>query len=45
VKGILSHNLDLEGQLIPVQLPPARTFSRQANELVGGSLVEVATWN
>ena len=44
VKGILSHNLDLENQSIPVQLPPARTFSRQADELVG-SLLEVATWN
>jgi hypothetical protein len=44
VKGILSHNLDLENQPIPVQLPPARTFSRQAGELVG-SLVEVAAWN
>lgn len=44
VKGILSHNLDLESQPIPVQLPPAHTFSRQADELVG-SLVEVATWN
>ena len=44
VKGILIHNLDLENQAIPLQLPPAHTFSRQANELVG-SLAEVATWN
>lgn len=44
VKGILIHNLDLENQSIQVQLPPAHTFSRQADELVG-SLVEVATWN
>jgi transposase len=44
VKGILNHNLDLENQVIPVQLPLAHTFSRHADELVG-SLVEVVTWN
>jgi hypothetical protein len=44
VKGILSHNLDLENQPIRAQLPPAHTFSRQADELVG-SLAEVAAWN
>jgi transposase len=44
VKGILSHNLDLENQPVQVQLPPAHTFSRQADELVG-DLVEVAAWN
>ena len=44
VKGILSHNLDLENQAVPVQLLPAHTFSRQADELVG-ALAEVATWN
>jgi transposase len=44
VKGILKQNLDQEGQPIPVQLPPAHTFSRQPDELVG-ALAEVATWN
>lgn len=44
VKGILKHNLDQEGQPIPVQLPPANTFSRPPDELVG-ALAEVAKWN
>jgi transposase len=44
VKGILKNNLDQESQPIPVQIPPAHTFSRPADELVG-TLVEVAGWN
>jgi hypothetical protein len=44
VKGILSHNLDLENQPVPVQLPPAHTFSREVDEMVG-ALAEVAGWN
>jgi transposase len=44
VKGILKQNLDQESQPIPIQLPPAHAFSRQADELVG-ALAEVPTWN
>jgi hypothetical protein len=44
VKNILKHNLDQQEAPIPVQLSPALTFSRQAEELVGG-LVEVERWN
>jgi transposase len=44
VKNILKHNLDQESRSIPVQIPPANTFSRPADELVG-ALAEVATWN
>jgi len=43
VKGILKQNLDQESQPIPVQIPPAHTFSRQPNEMVG-ALAEVPTW-
>jgi transposase len=44
VKGILKQNLDQAAPLIPVQLPPALTFSRMSDELVG-ALAEVQTWN
>ena len=44
VKGILKHNLDQESQPIPVHIPPANTFSRPPDELVG-ALAEVAKWN
>jgi hypothetical protein len=44
VKGILKQNLDQEDPPIPVQIPSARTFSRQPEELVG-ALAEVPTWN
>jgi transposase len=44
VKGILKKNLDQEDAPIPVQLPPANTFSRQPDELVG-ALAEVTPWN
>ncbi|MDD5369754.1 MAG: hypothetical protein PHQ40_11760 [Anaerolineaceae bacterium] len=44
VKGILKQNLDQEGPAIPVQLPPAHTFSRAPDEMVG-ALAEVAAWN
>jgi len=43
VKGILKQNLDQESQPIPVQIPPAHTFSRQPDEIVG-ALAEVPTW-
>jgi hypothetical protein len=44
VKAILKQNLDQAGQPIPIQLPPAHTFSRQPDEMVG-ALAEVPTWN
>ena len=44
VKGILKQNLDQAGQSILIQLPPAHTFSRQPDEMVG-ALAEVVTWN
>jgi transposase len=44
VKNILKHHLDQQEAPIPIQLAPALTFSRQAQELVGG-LVEVERWN
>ena len=44
VKNILKQNLDQAGQPIPIQLPPALTFSRPADEMVG-TLAEVPTWN
>jgi hypothetical protein len=43
VKGILKQNLDQESQPIPVQIPPAHTFSRQPDEMMG-TLAEVAAW-
>ncbi len=44
VKGILKQNLEQEDQPISVQIPVARTFSRQLEELVG-TLAESPTWN
>jgi hypothetical protein len=44
VKRILVQRLELEPAPIPVELPPARTFARQASELVG-ALAEVFPWN
>jgi transposase len=44
VKGILKHNLDQADRPTPIQLPPAQTFSRQPDEIVG-ALAEVPSWN
>ncbi len=44
VKGILKQNLDQEEPPVPVQLPPAHTFSRRPEEMVG-ALAEVRPWN
>jgi transposase len=44
VKGILKQNLDQADRPAPIQLPPAQTFSRQPDELVG-ALAEVQPWN
>jgi transposase len=44
VKRILSEGLDQEEPPQPVWLPPATTFARPANELVG-ELAEVPPWN
>jgi hypothetical protein len=44
IKRILSEGLDQEEPPQPVWLPPATTFARPANELVG-ELAEVPPWN
>ncbi len=44
VKAILEQGLDLEEAPLPVSLPPAVTFARSADELVG-ELAEVQPWN
>jgi transposase len=44
IKRILSEGLDQEEPPQPVWLPPATTFARSANELVG-ELAEVPPWN
>jgi len=44
VKGILKNSLDQEESPIPVQIPPALTFSRKTDELVG-TLAEVSAWS
>ena len=44
VKRILSQGLEQEPERIPVSLPPATTFARSRDELVG-ALAEVASWN
>lgn len=44
VKRILVQGLEQEQEAIPVILPPATTFARGKDELVG-ALAEVATWN
>ena len=44
VKRILVQGLEQEQQAIPLTLPPATTFARGKDELVG-ALAEVAAWN
>ena len=44
IKGILEQELDQEEAPLPVSLPPATTFARGADELVG-ELAEVQLWN
>ena len=44
VKGILQQNLEQDEPPLPVQLPPAHTYARQPDELVG-TLAEGAAWN
>ena len=44
VKRILTQGLDQEETLLAVTLPPATTFARSADELVG-QLAEVPSWS
>jgi hypothetical protein len=44
VKSILAQNLEAQPQATPAQQPPAHTFARPPEELVG-SLTEVRSWN
>ena len=44
VKGILKQGTDAQELPIPVELPPATTFARRPEELVG-ALAEVLSWN
>jgi hypothetical protein len=44
VKRILIRGLEQQPQVVPVTLPPATTFARRADELVG-VLVEVEPWS
>lgn len=44
IKAILEQGLDQEEAPLPVSLPPATTFARSADELVG-ELAEVQPWN
>jgi hypothetical protein len=44
VKRILTQKLEAQAQAAPPQQPPARTFARPPEELVG-SLTEVRSWN
>lgn len=44
VKGILKQGTEQEELPIPVEIPPATTFAREPQELIG-NLLEVATWN
>jgi hypothetical protein len=44
VKRILTQGLEQEPEQIPVVLPPATTFARSGDELVG-ALAEVEPWN
>lgn len=44
VKGILKQGTESEEQPIPVDLPPATTFARRPEEMVG-ALAEVQSWN
>jgi hypothetical protein len=43
IRRILEQGLDQEEAAVPVALPPATTFARSAEELVG-ELTEVAAW-
>lgn len=45
VKRILVQGLDQEGPPLPISLPPATTFARSANELVGALAEEAGAWN
>jgi hypothetical protein len=45
VKRILAQGLDQEATPLPVCLPPATTFARSADELVGVLAEEAGTWN
>lgn len=45
VKRILAEGLEQEGLPLPVSLPPAATFARSADELVGALVEEAGTWN
>lgn len=44
VKRILTEGLEQQPIPIPVELPPAKTFARRIDELVG-TLAEVVAWN
>lgn len=44
VKRILTQGLEQQPVPIPVELPPAKTFARRTEELVG-ALAEVDAWN
>ncbi len=44
VKGILVHGLDQQEAPLPIVLPPATSFARSSDELVG-TLAEVLPWN
>lgn len=44
IKRILTHGLEQEPEQPPVVLPPATTFARSRDELIG-ALTEVQSWN
>lgn len=45
IKGILAQGLDQEEKPLAISLPPATTFARSADELVGAFTEEAASWN
>jgi transposase len=45
VKRILAEGLDQEETTMPVRMPPATTFARSADELVGVLAEEAGAWN
>ena len=45
VKRILAQGLDQKETPLPVSLPPATTFARSADELVGALVEESGSWN
>ena len=45
VKRILVEGLDQAEPCLPICLPPATTFARSADELVGDLAEEVGAWN